>query len=106
MQLGWGIARSKKFRTELQRDHEHVGKPTGIDDPAHNGGVELWNGTFTVTVRTLLYGAGWLAVYWSAALVHTVSLYNHRMHSATQATTYKVWYGTRPNIGRLWMFGA
>ena len=42
------LALSEAFRTTMQRKHGYVIKPTGTDDPAQNGGAELWNDTFAV----------------------------------------------------------
>ena len=34
----------------------YVTEPTGADDPAHNGGVEVWNGTFAIAVSAVVLG--------------------------------------------------
>lgn len=64
------------------------------------------NNTLAVMVRTLLYGAGLPAQYWSAALLHAVYLYNRRVHRATLRTPFEGFYGTRPHLEQLWLFGA
>ena len=80
---GGKLARSEEFRTRVLKECDFVVEPTGADDPAQNGGVETWNGTFAVTVRALLYGAALSAVYWLAAMLHAVFLHNVRVHSRT-----------------------
>ena len=70
----------------MLKDCDVVVEPVGVDDPAQNGGVETWNGTFAVTVRALLYGAALLAIYWPAALVHAVFLNHVRVHSRIEKT--------------------
>ena len=89
-----------------QTQCDFVVEPTGADDPAQNGGVETWNGTFAVTARALLYGAALLAIYWSAALLHAVFLHNVRVHSRIGKTPHEVCYGSRPDLKRLKMFGS
>ena len=64
-------ARPEEFRTRVLKECNFVVEPTGADDPAQNGGVETWNGTFAVMGRALLYGAALSAVYWSAARLET-----------------------------------
>ena len=103
---GGELARSEEFRTRVLKEYTFVVEPTGADDPAQNGGAETWNGTFAVTVRALLYRAALSAMYWSAALVHAVFLHNVWVHSRMGKTPYEAWYGSRPDLKRLRMFGA
>ena len=51
-------------------------EPTGADSPLQNGGAKIYNGTLAVKVRTLLYGLGLPAKFWSAALLHSIYLHN------------------------------
>jgi hypothetical protein len=51
----------------------YVVEPTGADSPSQNGGAEIYNNTLAVKTRTLLYGAGLPAKFWSIALLHSVS---------------------------------
>jgi hypothetical protein len=90
----------------MMRDHGYVVEPTGADNPAENGGAESWNRTHAVSGRTLLYGAALSAKYWSAALVHAVFLHTVSVHSRTGMTSHEAWYGAKPDLKRLWMFGA
>ena len=52
-----------------------------------------------------MYGAALLAIYWSAALVHLVFLHNKRVHPRTHVTLHEAWYGVKPNLSNLRMFG-
>jgi hypothetical protein len=54
----------------------------------------------------LLYGAGLPAKFWSIALLHSVYLHNHLVHSAMNKTPYEVWYGRKPDITHLKTFGS
>ncbi len=71
----------------------YVVEPTGTDSPSQNGGVEIYNNTLASKVRTLLYGSGLPAKFWSAALLHAVYLHNWLIHSAINQTPYEAWYG-------------
>jgi hypothetical protein len=76
------------------------------DSPSQNGGAEIYNGTLAVKVRTLLYGSGLPATFWSAALLHSVYLHNRLVHSAVNMTPYEAWYGRRPDMTFLKTFGS
>ena len=78
----------------------------GADSPSQNGGVERYNDTLAVKVRTLLFGAGLPARFWSAALLHAVYLHNRLVHSAMRQTPYEGWYGRCPDISQLKKFGS
>ncbi len=69
---GGELARSQEFRHMMLHEFGYVVKPTGADSPSQNGGVEIYNNTLAIKVRTLLYGSGLPAKFWSAALVHAV----------------------------------
>lgn len=103
---GGELARSHLFRTTMMEKHLYVVEPTGADSPSQNGGSEKWNDTLAVTTRALLYGASLPAQYWSAALTHAAYLHNRRVHSATNTTPYEKWYGHRPNLHSLRIFGS
>ena len=87
-------------------EFQYVVKPTGADSPSQNGGVEIHNNTLAVKVRILLYGAGLPAKFWSMALVHAVYLYNWLVHSALIKTPYEAWFGHKPDVTNLKMFGS
>ena len=80
--------------------------PHGADSAAQNGDVERWNYTLANTVRVLLYSSGPPAKYWLAALLHAVYLHNRRVHKAIKCTPYEAWYGLRPNLSGLKLFGS
>jgi hypothetical protein len=84
----------------------YVVEPTGADSPSQNGGVKIYNNTLAVKVRTLLYGSGLPAKFWSTALVHAAYLHNRLIHSALNKMPYKAWCGRKPDIAHLKMFGA
>ncbi len=67
-------------------EFDYVVVPTGADSPPQNGSVKIYNNTLAVKVRTLLYGSGLPAKFWSAALVHAAYLHNRFVHSALNNT--------------------
>ena len=73
---GGELARSFDFSDLLLRKHKYVIEPTGADSPSQNGGVEIYNDKLAVRTRTLLFGSGLPAKYWSSALIHSVYLHN------------------------------
>jgi hypothetical protein len=81
---GGELARSPAFRDLLLRDFNYTIEPTGADSPSQNGSAEIYNDKFAVRTRTLLYGSGLPAKFWSAALLHSVYLHNRLVHSDTK----------------------
>jgi hypothetical protein len=78
--------------------------PTGVDSLLQNGAVEVYR-KLAVQVRTLLCGAGLPAKFWFAALLHSVYLHNWLVHTVVKKTPYKGYYGFKPDIGDLNLFG-
>ena len=103
---GGELACSKSFGDMMLREFGYVVEPTGADSPSQNGGAEIYNNTLAVKVRTLLYGSGLSAKFWSAALLHAVYLHNRLVHSATNKTPYEGWYGRKPDVTHLKTFGS
>ncbi len=103
---GGELGRSAAFITVMSCDFGYVVEPTGADSPSQNGGAERYNGTLAVKVRTLLYGSGLPAKFWSAALLHSVFLHNRLVHSAINMTPYEAWHGRKPNVKYLKTFGS
>jgi len=83
---GGKLARSNAFHGTMLKDFSYVVECTGADSPSQNGGTEIYNNTLAVKVRTLLYGSGIPAKFWSAALLHAVYLHNRLVRSATHKT--------------------
>jgi hypothetical protein len=102
---GGKLARSDSFCETMLKEFGYVVEPTGADSPSQNGGAESYNNTLAVKVRTLLYGAGLSACFWSAALLHAVYLHNRLVHSATGKTPFEGWYGQKSDITYLKTFG-
>ena len=103
---GGELARSAAFRTAMMENHLYVVEPTGADSPSQNGGAERWNDSLAVTTRALLYGSSLPAKYWSAALTHAAYIHNRRVHHGTLCTPFEKWYGRKPNLRKLRVFGS
>ena len=84
MDQGGELARSFVLSDLLLRKHRYVMEPTGADSPSQNGAVEIYNDKLAVCTRTLLYGAGLPAKYWSSALQHSVYIHNRLVHTVTK----------------------
>jgi hypothetical protein len=103
---GGELARIDDFRRAMMEEFSYTVEPTGANSPSQNGGAEIYNGTLAVKVRTLLYGLGLPAKFWSTALLHSVYLHNQLVHSAVGTTPCKAWYGRRPDVTNLKTFGS
>ena len=103
---GGELARSFKLSDLVLRTHNYVLEPTGADSPSQNGAIEVYNNKLAIRARTLLYGSGLPAKYWSAALQHSVYLHNRLVHSATRKTPFEGLFGVKPDIGHLKLFGS
>jgi hypothetical protein len=81
-------------------------EPTGADSPSQNGAVKIYNDKLAIRARTLLYGLGLPAKYWSVTLLHSVYLANYLVHTVTKKTPFKAFYGMKPDIAHLKLFGS
>ena len=102
---GGELAKRKDFRNLIET-FDYVVKPTGAKSPSQNGASKIMNNKLAVKTRTLLYGSGLLATFWSTALLHTVYLHNCLVHSATKQTPYESWYGRQPDASQLKTFSS
>jgi hypothetical protein len=102
--LGGKLAPSGPFWSSLLNTAQYIVEPTGADSLSQNGGAEKWNHTFAVTTRSLLYGSGLPAGYWSAALLHVAYLHNRQVHRATKMTPFESWFQQQPNLKHLRTF--
>ncbi len=91
---GGELARSFAYSDLLLRKHKYVVEPTGADSPSQNGSVEIYNAKLAVHTRTLLFGSGLPAKYWSSVLVHVVYLHNRLVH--TIVASILLHFATRP----------
>jgi hypothetical protein len=78
----------------------------GVDSPSQNGALEIYNDKPAVRTCTLLYGLGLPAKFWSAALVHSAYLHNRLVHTKTGKTPFDGYFGEKPDISSLKLFGS
>ncbi len=103
---GGELARLLGLSDTVLRTHRYVMEPTGADSPLQNGSVEIYNDKLAVRMQTLLYNAGLPAKFWSTALLHSVYLHNPMVHTVVKKTPYEGYYGFKPDIGHLKLFGS
>jgi hypothetical protein len=103
---GGELASSTAFGNLLLRDFRYRLEPTGADSPSQNGAVKIYNDKFGIRTRSLLYGSGLPAKYWSVALVHSVYLHNRLVHSATGSTPFETYNNQQPNLEYFKTFGS
>jgi len=103
---GGELARSFALSDRVLRSHNYVLEPAGADSPSQNGAVEIYNNKLAIRARTLLYGSGLPAKYWSSALIHSVYLHNCLVHTVTKKTPFEGFYGAKPDIRHLKLFGS
>ncbi len=102
---GGELARCQAFLDVCGESH-YKSEPTGSDTPSQNGNVEIYNDKFGARVRSLLYGSCLPAKYWSDALIHCVYLHNRLIHSETRRTPFESYYGHKPDLSCLKVFGS
>jgi hypothetical protein len=103
---GGELAGSSVLSDMVLRNHSYVFEPSGADSPSQNGQAEIYNDKLAVRTRTLLYGAGLPAKYWSSALLHAVYLHNRLVHSITRHTPFEGFFGVKPDLAALRVFGS
>jgi hypothetical protein len=103
---GGELAGLSALSNMVLRNHSYVVEPTGADSPSQNGQAENYNDKLAIRTRTLLYGAGLPAQYWSSALIHAVYLHNRLVHSITKHTPFEGFFGEKPNLTALRVFSS
>ena len=103
---GGELAGCDAVLTVAMAERGYIIEPTGADSPEQNKQAERWNGTLGVTVRVLLYGSGLPAVFWSVALIHAAYLHNRRVSKTTMMTPFEAWFGFKPDLRHLKVFGS
>jgi hypothetical protein len=103
---GGKLARNHSFQDMVLREFHYTLEPTGADSPSQNGAVEIYNNKLAVRTCTLLYGLRLPAKFWSAALIHLAYLHNCLVHSKTGKTPFEGYFGEKPDISSLKLFGS
>ncbi len=103
---GGELASSFAFGDFILKGFGYTLEPTEADSPSQNGTVEIYNNKLGVRTRSLLYGSGLPAKYWSAALIHAVYLHNWLVHPVTLRTQFESYYSMKPDLQYLKTFGS
>jgi transposase InsO family protein len=75
--------------------------------PHQNGVVKRRNQTVVGMARALLKQRGMSAVFWGEAVVTAVYILNRSPTKALNGRTpYEAWYGRKPSVLNLWVFGC
>lgn len=76
--------------------------------PQQNGVAERMNRTIMEKSRSMLDDCGFQRLMWSEAVLASVFLINRSPTSALKdaVTPYELWFGHRPNVSRLRIFGS
>ena len=73
--------------------------------PEQNGIAERMNRTLVESSRCMMFKAGLSTNYWGEAVL-TAAFIRNRMISRTGVTPYERWYGKRPNLRHMRVFGC
>jgi hypothetical protein len=74
--------------------------------PQQNGVAERMNRTLVETARTMIFNAGLSKMYWAEAVTTAAYVRNRVVTSSTGVTPYERWYGRKPNVSHLKVFGC
>jgi hypothetical protein len=75
--------------------------------PQQNGVVERRNQTVVGAARSMLKAAGMLGRFWGEAVMTAIYLLNRSpTHSVDGNTSYQAWYGKKPMVHHLRVFGC
>ncbi len=99
------LARSFEF-TELLLQHSITLETTGGYASFLNGKVERPNRTIADMVRALYFNAGHSANKWCYAAETAADIYRLTLHSALGISPYEAWYGIKPRIDDLRVWGC
>ncbi len=103
---GREFVRLSVFSNMVLQKHYYTVKSSRANSPSQNGAVEIYNDKLAIWVRSLLFGLGLPAKYWSAALQHGVYIHTHLIHTITKQTPMEGFFGFCPDMGHLKVFGA
>ena len=93
--------RLKAFLTEKGIIHK-VSVPY---TPEQNGFIERDVRTITESARTMLIKANFNEEFWAEAMNTAVYTLNRTIYSGTGVTPYELWFGRKPNVKNLRVFG-
>ncbi len=99
------LANSSEF-TDLLIAHNINMETTGGFASFLNGKIERPHRTIAQVVRAMLLNSGLPSTLWCYAAVTQADIYRYTHHSAIDKTPYEAWYGLKPNINNLRVWGC
>ena len=100
-----GEYRSSEFQGYLKsRGIRH--EPTVAYTPEQNGVAERLNRTLVEAARSMICHAGLSSNYWGEAIATATYVRNRTVTTATSETPYEKWYGKKPDVSNLKVFGC
>lgn len=74
--------------------------------PQQNGVAERMNRTLVESARSMIFNAGLSKAYWAEAVTTAAYVRNRVVTSSTGVTPYERWYGKKPDVSSLKVFGC
>ena len=71
-----------------------------------NGVAERMNRTLLEAARSMIFSAGLSKAYWSEAVTAAAYVHNKVITTSTGVTPYERWYGRKPDVSDLKVFGC
>jgi len=99
------LANSSEF-TDLLVSHNINMETTGGFASFLNGKIERPHRTIAQHVRAMLLNSGLPSNLWCYAAETQAEIYRYTYHSAIDKTPYEAWYGIKPNINNLRVWGC
>ena len=97
---------SKEF-TQFCRSKGIVHQYTNPYTPERNGVSERLNRTLIESAKSMMFHAGLPQRFWAEAVNTATYLHNRSpISSLPDKTPYECWYGTKPNVSNLKVFGS
>jgi hypothetical protein len=103
---GGELAQSKAFSDTVLHKFHYTVEPYGNNSLSQNGTVEICNDKFGILTWALLYGSGLPAQFWSVVLLHSVFLHSRLVHAETKKTPFEGYYGAKPDLSGMKIFGS
>lgn len=102
---GGGEYTSAKFENFLKQKGI-VHEITAPYSPQQNGVAERMNRTLVEAARSMIFNAGLSKAYWGEAVTTAAYVRNRVVTSSTGVTPYERWYGEKPDVSQLKVFGC
>jgi hypothetical protein len=71
-----------------------------------NGKIERPHCMIANKVRAMLYNSGLINTLWCFATESAADAYRYTYHSALEKTPYEAWYGLKPHIDNICVWGC